>query len=264
MNEQLTGRTYSLYSIDNNTEIYFSLVKKYSSDLCRLYGNDLKKLLDDLRLASRSRKKFSTWINNIKDIDTDTMLKSFSTFIPGLDSHLKSLKALDKYESVLGLKDYQYYTAMIEIDITNRLNISAFMKSEYKLALLPHCLHDLEKDCMAVSDGFENVCRRCSKACYVRKLNDLLNQENIHPYIWRNRTLKSMFKQLYKTYSSVGVLGIACIPELIHGTRRCFAAGIPAVGIPINANLCRRWMGEFYPNSVSLSELEMLIKNSEF
>jgi hypothetical protein len=34
---------------------------------------------------------------------------------------------------------------------------------------------------------------------------------------------------------------------------------IPVVGLPLNANRCRRWFGEFHPNSIDLDELEGLL-----
>jgi hypothetical protein len=57
----------------------------------------------------------------------------------------------------------------------------------------------------------------------------------------------------------VGVLGIACIPELVSGMRMCAGAGLPVVGIPLDANRCARWWGEFYYNTVNLRQLERLL-----
>jgi hypothetical protein len=71
--------------------------------------------------------------------------------------------------------------------------------------------------------------------------------------------LKNLFRQLLKKYGSIGVLGVACIPELINGMRRCIKYGIPVVRIPLNANRCRRWMGDYHENSFSLERLEDLV-----
>jgi len=34
---------------------------------------------------------------------------------------------------------------------------------------------------------------------------------------------------------------------------------IPVLGLPLNANRCIRWMGQFHPTSVDLEELRKLI-----
>ena len=49
------------------------------------------------------------------------------------------------------------------------------------------------------------------------------------------------------------------IPELMWGMRECRKNRIPAIGIPLNANRCVRWFGEFYQNSIDLKELERLL-----
>ena len=72
--------------------------------------------------------------------------------------------------------------------------------------------------------------------------------------------IKKLAKQFSETKQSFAVIGIACIPELLWGMRKCRKHHIPAIGIPLNANRCIRWFGEFYPNSIDLDAMEKLIK----
>ena len=71
--------------------------------------------------------------------------------------------------------------------------------------------------------------------------------------------MKGLAKNLTKEYRTLGVLGIACIPELTWGLRTCRKHNIPVFGLPLNANRCIRWFGEFFPNNVDLEELEKLL-----
>jgi hypothetical protein len=152
---------------------------------------------------------------------------------------------------------------MIEIELTNRINQKSFTDCNYKLAFLPHCLHDLSKDCKAaVQDNIDYVCRRCSKTCFVRQVSDMLEDYHIRPFIWRKARLRSLFRRLIREGRKLGVFGMACLPELVKGMRLCAGAGIPVVGIPLNANRCVRWMGSFHDNSVDLEALERLIKGA--
>ena len=59
----------------------------------------------------------------------------------------------------------------------------------------------------------------------------------------------------------MGVLGIACIPELVSGLRLCDRLGIPAVGVPLDANRCARWFGESLETTFNLEELERILKS---
>jgi hypothetical protein len=71
--------------------------------------------------------------------------------------------------------------------------------------------------------------------------------------------IKKKLKTVIESNNTFGVLGIACIPELVWGMRRCGRYGIPVVGIPLDANRCIRWMGSFNANSVNLEQLEKLV-----
>ena len=73
--------------------------------------------------------------------------------------------------------------------------------------------------------------------------------------------MKQLAKYTYTEKRTFGVLGIACIPELIWGMRNCRKNNIPVTGIPLNANRCVRWFGEFFPNSIDLVELERLVSD---
>jgi hypothetical protein len=146
---------------------------------------------------------------------------------------------------------------MIEIELTNILNKGFFRTSKNKIALLPHCLRESIELCKAKSDGIDYKCRGCKKTCFIKMISDILNDNNITPYIWLEADLK---KLIGHKRASTGILGIACLPELVNGMRKCDKYGIPAIGIPLNANRCRRWMGEFYPNSADLEQLKKLLR----
>jgi hypothetical protein len=79
---------------------------------------------------------------------------------------------------------------MIEIELVNRLNKEKFNSSETRYAFLPHCLHDLDKECLSASDGTDYVCKGCSKNCSINSVNKLFKLRNIKAYIWREADLK--------------------------------------------------------------------------
>jgi hypothetical protein len=73
-------------------------------------------------------------------------------------------------------------------------------------------------------------------------------------------SISNLAKEIKRKQQTLGILGIACIPELLMGMRKCRKYNIPVVGLPLNANRCVRWFGEFHQNSVDLEELEVLVK----
>jgi hypothetical protein len=148
---------------------------------------------------------------------------------------------------------------MLEIELTNRINKEDFLRKSYRFALLPHCLRDIWVNCKAEFKDFDYQCRHCNTACYLNHISRILRKNNIKPYIWTTRNLRTMFRKIAAKHPDFSVLGIACIPELVAGMRRSMRHGIPAVGVPLNANCCTRWFGNYRENSVDLVELVDLI-----
>jgi hypothetical protein len=103
------------------------------------------------------------------------------------------------------------------------------------------------------------VCKSCSKNCYINFASNILKEFEVEPYIWMTASQRALFKKQTDGRKDIGVLGIACIPELIRGMRMCLKKNIPVVGIPLDANRCARWMGEFHPNTVNLEKLKELV-----
>jgi hypothetical protein len=148
---------------------------------------------------------------------------------------------------------------MLEIGLVNLINIKEFKRRAFKVALLPHCLRDIYEDCASAPDDIDYACQGCREYCYIHLISDLLKKHQVSPYIWSSMNLKKMLKKLYQCYGEIGILGIACIPELVRGMNICLDKGVAVVGIPLNANRCARWMGNYYPNSVNLNMLDALL-----
>jgi hypothetical protein len=259
----LTGKTFSLQGTEGDSENYYSLIASLADALLEKYngGVNILSIIQNYSGKRRFLKKVSSGKFPEGELSPIfNLLKSNLTgYTRQVKAHLEGLTLKQRFEKTISTIEEQYHLYMLEIELVSRLNKDSFKSADVKLAFLPHCLHDLDKDCKAKVDGIDYVCRKCSKVCYIKKVTQLLNEHNIKAYIWRTAKLKSLFRKLRSQFKTIGVLGVACIPELINGMRMCSKAEIPVVGIPLDANRCRRWMGEFYPTAVNLSALKRLI-----
>jgi hypothetical protein len=261
INESIIGRTYSLYA-HNTTSLHFYEQIQHLVDKCINIYHDKNELLTILQKASNKpfylQKQRKKQIPELLEILSD--LKSFlGIFITDLESHLASLSVRRRFDKVLVTSEYQYYIYMIELELVNRICKEDFIKCENKIALLPHCLRDLNRKCMSEFSGMDYVCKSCSKNCYVNSASKILKESNIEPYIWMTASQRKLFKRETENKKGLSVLGIACIPELIRGMRMCLKKNIPVIGIPLDANRCARWMGEFHSNTVNLEKLKELV-----
>jgi len=258
----LIGRTYTLYGKLTNTDDYYKTIGEIADNYLQQFS-DAEQFLELIQRAGKNQSIFRRKITREKDSLITSILKDLdsklSVYTENVEAHLKSLSVMQKTDSALATTREQYYLYMLEIELVNRINKEKFLSSNFRIAFLPHCIRDLSRECLSKPDEIDYVCKGCSKICNINAVSKLLKSKDIAPYLWMTAELGPLFKSLKIKYENFGVLGIACIPELINGMRTCLGKNIPVVGIPIDANRCARWMGKFHDNTVNLQKLEKLL-----
>jgi hypothetical protein len=259
----IIGKTYSLYSGNDDTDEFYSELSDLV-DTFLSFAESEEQFLSIIRKYSNRRRALRA---EKKKVSSDSLIAKLlvetesrlSKYFTDIDAHLKNLSLAERCDSTLTTSREQYFLYMLEIELVNRLNREKFSSSESKYAFLPHCLHDLDKECLSASDGTDYVCKSCSKNCSINSVSKLMKLRNIKAYIWSEADLKKIFKLARSNGQSIGVFGVACIPELVNGLRLCAKYDVPAVGVPLDANRCIRWMGDFYPNSVNEKKILSLL-----
>jgi hypothetical protein len=258
------GETFSLFNRTESAAIYYKTISTLA-DICLKKFSNESELLQSIQLLSRKKRQ----LKKICLSDSDTGINSYilkllypklHPFTLEVNDHLRNLSILKRgFDSTLNMNEFQYHLQMLEVEILNRMNKQSFRNSTLKFALLPHCLRDFTKKCKAEMDDLDYVCKQCSKDCFVRHASETLKKYDVKPYIWMTLNLKKLASKLKAQKENFAVLGIACFPELVNGMRMCLKAGIPVVGIPLNANRCARWTGSFLENSVDIEALNNLL-----
>jgi hypothetical protein len=258
--DRIEGKTYSLFANNNTTDEYYRIVSEISDDI--LYEEpDIRNCINIIRKKSNNtmadklfnKNKYKLPFN--KKIN-QKVISGLSRYTLKARNHIEHLP-LSKYtDKTLSSFEFQYHLYMIETELTNRANKKDFLNSDIKIALLPHCLRESFQNCKAEKDKFDERCKFCLHDCYINNISRILIKNKILPYIWMQADINKLVAVKNKI---PGILGIACLPELVSGLRRCEKLKIPAIGIPLNANRCKRWMDDFYSNSVDLIQLEKLL-----
>jgi hypothetical protein len=257
------GKTYTLFGKGNTSTRYYKVIALLADQILDKY-KDIETVLKNLQKFSNKRHFIEKKAREIEDPGIisfwlhhmDDFLKEFTE---KADEHVRSLPILKLWDRRLGTTRKQYHLFMLEIELTNRLNRKKFRDANKKIALLPYCLRDFKVVCKAAPNNFDYQCKHCSKNCYQNQVSLLLNKNGIDAYIWMGADIRKKLAPGVRSNATTGILGIACIPELVWGMRKCRKYNIPVVGIPLDANRCVRWMGSFNENSVNLEMLEKLI-----
>lgn len=259
----LRGKTYSLCGVNINSDEYYARIKYLTDSFIGIFGNEkmllqeIKKVINKKRLLNklfRDGKEFEQVRKLVKEVKDN-----LSDYTTEIEDHLRTLPFSKKLKKIFTLTEQQYHLYMLFIELVNRTNVKEFKSCTYKIAFLPHCIKDRSVTCMSVKDDIDFQCKNCSKICQINLISRTLRREKIHPYIWMTADLKKLFGVLKRSNSSVGVLGISCIPELVRGIQFCQKYNLPVVGISLDANRCARWMGDFYDNTINIKELKKLI-----
>jgi len=254
----ITGKTYSLAVESNTSDNFFETVKDLTDFILEKLSINESQLLK-LIIEKDRKTLFGTENEKLKSIKND-LKNHLSKYTPGVKQHLKKMSLFQRFDATLRTKENQYFLYMIEIELVNRINKNLFHQADFKMALFPHCLSDFRPRCISKAGEVEHICQGCTKDCHINLGSNLLRENGIAPYISVTIDQKKLFQELKSKYPSIGVIGIACIPELARGMRLCQSLDIAAIGIPLNANRCARWMGKAYETSFNLKVLENLIK----
>jgi hypothetical protein len=257
------GKTYSLFAAGDDSEHYYTEIKRLADELLQRCPDE-KRLLGLIQKAGErpfllGLKTTGSDRKTIKFV-RETLRQSLSIYTQNVSNHLKTLPLAKKIDSTLTTTEEKYHLYMLEIELVNRIYREEFKRSEYKFALIAHCLRDFRPGCRSEEGEFEAVCRGCTEDCFIHLGSVLLEKYGIKPYISVEMDQERLFKRLKQEHPSIGALGIACIPELAMGMRLCIRSGIPPVGIPLNANRCARWMSQAHETSFNLEQLEELLK----
>lgn len=257
----LPGRTYTLTDPSGDSNAYYQLVRDLADQLRTIFPHEIalrntirraftwKGLPPPFRGAASPSRKILRELERV-----------LSPYLTGVDEHLRSLTLTDRWDRTMRTTRDQYLLSMLEIELTNRITRQSFLDAPWRMALIAHCLRDFREGCRSAGGDVEEQCAHCESACHVNLGSKLLEKYGVHPYISVSMDHRRLFRQLKEKHPGMGVLGIACVPELVAGLRLCESLGIPAVGVPLDANRCSRWLGECLETTFNLEELERLIK----
>jgi hypothetical protein len=257
------GKTYSLFGNSDSTSGYYETIKRLADRSCEIMP-DKRKLIDEIRKFSSGKRRLKKSLEKVECNDPGSVIlnmidPALKVYTGKAAEHLATLPLSKIWDRRLATSREQYHLYMLEIELTNRLNRDEFLSTDTKIALMPYCLQDFSADCKSERNGFDYQCRSCSGNCFQNHASAILKDNNIEPYIWMEGNMKHLAKYTLSQNKTFGVIGIACIPELTFGMRDCRNKKIPVVGLPLNANRCIRWFGEFFQNSIDLNELENVV-----
>jgi hypothetical protein len=249
---ELTGRTYSLTEGNEYYEYIAEQVDKLISK-----GYDLESLDALINERIKDASPISDMHEPFEVLFAPISAKLSIAFTSQLPAFLKNLSPEHSNQEIFSISERGYHLRMLHIEVMNRVMQKGFFKAKNKVVILPHCLRDFRADdCQFEAGDVDYVCRGCTEECLINRTGSALKPyPGFHLYISIERDLEKVFNLARQCYEDVALLGVACVPELYQGMRLSRKMGIPAQGILLNYNRCRRWMGKAHPTSFNVKQL---------
>lgn len=256
---------------------------KRSNDKIKFSIDNLDKLLDWLSASgefSQEVKKLNGWekylLTKFKGQSTGIIEVSTQTALWFKERSCEVLgKYTDKVESFLDYEkreyswreDYlfcgrrrdEYHLNMVGAEILNREYRKKFLATKEKLLLLPACMRALDDDsCKSIKTDEGYVCMKCTGSCRVNNLTSMGEKNGFKVLIIPHES--DAFKNRNKNIEETGIIGVACVLNLISGGLKADALGFIPQCVFLDYCGCKKhWHNKGFSTDINISRLIKLL-----
>ena len=200
-----------------------------------------------------ARKEADYLYNEGKDI--------LGEYTSNVDRYLEYYKEnhLNKEDIIYcGKGEIQYFFNMVAAEIMNRVYREEFLGTSNKKVFIPSCMRQLEKECLSEKCNIGYICKRCTNNCNVNKLNEMGEKEGFEVYIIPHETM--LFNTFTKENSHIGIIGIACVLNLISGGWKAIRLGFKPQCVILDYCGCdNHWLDNRVMTSINTDRIKEII-----
>jgi len=206
-----------------------------------------------------------TQILMFADWFSEAACKNLSKYTPNVNEFIhEKLSAHLNKEDILfcGRKQVEYHLNMVGAEIMNRVYRERFEERPRKAVLLPGCMkYHQNHECQALEEKLGLKCTMCSKNCPVAQVTAKGLKEGYEVYIISHES--SAFSQsTKKDQEELGIVGVACVNNLVAGGWKSDSLGIPAQCVVLEYVGCaNHWHPHGFPTQINPDELEKIMNS---
>ncbi|MFN7249464.1 MAG: DUF116 domain-containing protein [Anaerobacillus sp.] len=234
------------------------------------FSNEVKRL-----------RRWEGYLSTLPNKFTSEILKSVWTFANWFEE--RSAEVLGKYS--VNVVDYlddpknkkywredmifcnrrrvEYHLNMVGAEIMNRVFMNDFKNTAKKILLLPICITSPSKlKCQSEAYGNKFKCKGCSSKCQVKQLSKLGEKLGFQVMVVPHESsISSNGRKDALFAENTGVIGVACVLNLISGGWMLKDIGIPAQCVLLDYCGCKNhWDNKGIPTCINLNKLQEVIK----
>lgn len=159
-----------------------------------------------------------------------------------------------------GRKEVEYHLNMVGAEIMNRAFNKEFEGRPRKALLLPGCMRVSGEICRAEETKLGLICVGCAKSCNVCQLTDMGEIYGFEVYVISHES-SAFSKSSKEDREELGIVGVACVSNLIAGGWKSDSLGIPAQCVLLDSASCKNhWDNRGIPTEININHLMKLFK----
>lgn len=199
--------------------------------------------------------RFAYWFEK----RSQELLGKFTTNVdPYINRRWKELKWKEN-EVFCSRRRVEYHLNMVGAELMNRAFQYDFARKKEYRVLLPICMRKFGNDsCRAVRTEQGYACKGCAKDCQVNAIRKIGNDLNFQVYIIPHASTAFARERLHT--GDVGIVGVACVLNLISGGYQAKALGYEPQCVILNHSGCaQHWHESGLVTSIDLDRLRAIM-----
>ncbi|RDY26759.1 DUF116 domain-containing protein [Romboutsia weinsteinii] len=195
--------------------------------------------------------------NHLNDICKNSLGK----YSENVDMYLKKYKEkhFNKEDIIYcGKGEIQYFFNMVSAEIMNKSYREEFLRTSEKFIFLPSCMCQTESTCLSEKKGNGYICKHCSRKCNINEMSNMVEKYGYKVLIIPHEA--SMLNLEYKNNESIGIIGIACVLNLVSGGLKAIRLGFKPQCIVLDYCGCKNhWREIPIMTDINFKRLKQLI-----
>ncbi len=178
-----------------------------------------------------------------------------------IDTYLKDINNKRKWrEDIIFCqrRRVEYHLNMVGAELMNRAFKADFQATSNKVLALPICITSPSGgNCRSQSFGKDFACRGCSASCMVNQLTSMGNENSFSVMVVPHQSsIASSASQNEMFEANTGVIGVACVINLISGGWMLKDMGVAAQCVLLEYSGCRaHWHDKGIPSCININQL---------
>lgn len=156
----------------------------------------------------------------------------------------------------------EYHLNMVGAQIMNDSLKSEFLQTQNKIILLPTCMVK-NSNCKATVKGNSIICQHCTPDCNVSKTSNEMKKVGVDTVLIKHSSDFSKWLKPWANQKSTGLIGTACVLNLLGGGYEMKQLGIPSQCVFLDSCGCKKhWDKTGIPTQINIEKAKKLV-NSE-